>query len=284
MSIETILSMYTHRHPHTWACWLYKKESSVVFVSFKKESSVVFVSFEKELNDYDTVTCVTVHCRLWIVRQWSIHSPLTWSGWAARHWRRGRTCWIGCWGQRSALPGGWPAPPWGSHTMGPQDPRPAAADCQQKLNPLINTLQSSLDNPTPNHMINTLRSSLDNQTLNHLINTRQSSLYNPTLNHLINTLQTMINTLQPMINTLQSSLYNQTLNHLINTLQSSQTLNHLLDTLQSSLYNPTLNHPLDTLQSSLYNPTLNHLLNTLQSSLYNPTLNHLINTLQSSLV
>ena len=70
--------------------------------------------------------------------------------------------------------------------MGPQDPRPAAADCQQKLNHLINTLQSSLDNPTLNHMISTL----------------QPSLYNPTLNHLINTLQSMINTQQ-------SSLYNQ---------------------------------------------------------------------------
>ena len=168
-------------------------------------------------RNWMTMTCVTVHCRLWIVSQQSIHCPLTWSGLAARRWRRGRTCWIGCWGQRSALPGGWPAPPWESHTMGPQDPHPAAADCQQKFNHLINTLQSSLDNPTLNHMISTLQPSLYNPTLNHLISTLQSSLDNPTLNH--------------MISTLQPSLYNPTLNHLINTLQS------MINTQQSSLYN-----------------------------------------------
>ena len=43
-------------------------------MSFKKESSVVFESSEKELNAYDTVTCVTVHCRLSVSSLYTVHS------------------------------------------------------------------------------------------------------------------------------------------------------------------------------------------------------------------
>ena len=148
----------THTGTHTHEYTDHTKRNQLLYLWHLKRNHLLYLRHLK--RNWMTMTCVTVHCWLWIVSQQSIHCPLTWSGLAARRWRRGRTCWIGCWGQRSALPGGWPAPPWGSHTMGPQDPRPAAADCQQKLNHLINTLQSSLYNPTLNHLINTLQSSL----------------------------------------------------------------------------------------------------------------------------